>query len=55
MKPTYEELEVQVEVLRSALENIVEYWNKDRNDYAMHDACWHNVNTAAEALEALNK
>lgn len=35
---------------KDALESIVEYWNKDRNDSAMHDACWHNVNTAAEAL-----
>jgi hypothetical protein len=38
-------------VLEEAMESIVEYWNKDRNDEAMHDACWHNVNTAAEALE----
>jgi hypothetical protein len=32
-------------------QSIVEYWNKDRNDSAMHDACWHNVNTASETLE----
>lgn len=38
-------------VLEEAMENIVEYWNKDRNDEAMHDACWHNVNTAAGALK----
>jgi hypothetical protein len=37
-------------VMREALESIAEYWNRDRNDSAMHDACWHAINTADEAL-----
>jgi hypothetical protein len=48
---TIAELRSEVERYRKALESIVEYWNKDRNDGAMHDACWHNVNTAADALD----
>ena len=36
--------------LYEALESIAEYWNRDRNEDAMHDACWHAVNTAADAL-----
>ena len=32
------------------LENIVEYWNRDRNDKAMHDALWHIIEAAQEAL-----
>lgn len=39
--------------LVEALESIVEYWNRDRNDMAMHDACWHAINTAEAALAAL--
>lgn len=36
--------------MREALESIAEYWNRDRNDMAMHNACWHAVNTAEDAL-----
>ena len=36
--------------LVEVLESIAEYWNQDRNDAAMHDACWHAVNTATETL-----
>lgn len=36
--------------LEGAMTNISEYWNRDRNDEAMHDACWHAVETALNAL-----
>lgn len=38
---------------RDALAHIVEYWNRDRNEDAMHDALWHIIETAAQALEAV--
>jgi hypothetical protein len=36
--------------LLEALESIAEYWNQDRNDQAMHDACWHAIETARAAI-----
>ncbi len=36
--------------MREALESIQEYWNRDRNDTAMFDACWHAIETAEAAL-----
>ena len=39
-------------VLRKALEHIVEYWNRDRNEDAMYDAIEHMIETAAQALES---
>ena len=36
--------------LLEALEHIVEYWNRDRNDNAMHDALWHIIETAEQAI-----
>lgn len=44
-------LEAQVEQAREALEGIVGYWNRDRNDEAMHDACWRAIETAEAALQ----
>lgn len=38
--------------LREALEHIVEYWNRDRNEDAMYDALEHMIETAAQALES---
>jgi hypothetical protein len=38
--------------LSAALESIREYWNRDNNERAMEDACWHAINRASEALEA---
>jgi|GEM_PF-4146626 len=35
---------------KMALESIKEYWNRDNNEKAMHDACWHAVDTAHAAL-----
>ncbi len=52
---TYKELEEakeRIKRLEEALESIREYWNRDNNERAMEDACWHAINTAAEALEA---
>lgn len=37
--------------LVKALEEIINYWNRDRNEEAMHDACWHSISTAQEALD----
>jgi hypothetical protein len=34
-----------------ALNSIREYWNQDRNDKAMFDACQYAVNTAEEVLK----
>ena len=35
---------------RDALVSIEEYWNRDQNEPAMADACWHAVNMAHDAL-----
>ncbi len=35
---------------RDALVSIEEYWNRDQNETAMADACWHAVNVAQDAL-----
>lgn len=40
----------EIEGLRESLENIIEYWNKDRNDKAMHDALWYMIGEAEQAL-----
>lgn len=40
----------EIERLRTALAEISEYWNRDQNDQAMHDACWHAIDTANAAL-----
>ena len=42
-----------LEQAREALESISEYWNRDRNDMAMHNACWHAINTANDTLAAI--
>lgn len=34
-----------------ALNSIREYWNEDRNDKAMFDACWFAINTAESVLK----
>ena len=36
--------------LRDALVSIEEYWNRDQNETAMADACWHAVNTAQDVI-----
>lgn len=36
--------------MREALGEIADYWNRDQNDQAMYDACWHAINTANAAL-----
>lgn len=33
-----------------ALQHIAEYWNRDRNDSAMHDALWHIIEIAEDAI-----
>ena len=45
-------LQERIKRLEEALESIREYWNRDNNERAMNDACWHAINTASEALEA---
>ena len=41
----------RIKRLEEALECIREYWNRDNNERAMEDACWHAINTTSEALE----
>ncbi|MCK9554153.1 hypothetical protein [Aquamicrobium sp.] len=36
--------------LREALAEISGYWNRDQNEQAMYDACWHAISTANAAL-----
>lgn len=50
--PTDVDQELVQEMVK-ALESIREYWNRDRNDEAMHDACWYAVNTASAVLAKL--
>ncbi len=45
------QLKEQLKAKDEALEHIIEYWNQDRNDKAMHDALWHIIETAEQALE----
>ena len=44
--------EARVIELEEALAHIVEYWNRDANEQAMHDALWHIIETAEQALSA---
>ena len=41
----------QREKMVNALHSICEYWNQDRNDTAMFDACWYALNTAEKVLK----
>lgn len=36
--------------LLEALQSIAEYWNRDQNETAMADACWHAIETAMAAI-----
>jgi len=50
------ENEAMREALKEAHDTFIslqEYWNRDQNDVAMANACWHTVNTSAEALARL--
>ena len=40
----------QRDELREALQSIAEYWNRDQNETAMADACWHAIETAMAAI-----
>lgn len=40
----------RAERFRDALISINEFWNRDQNEKAMIGACWHAVETSAEAL-----
>lgn len=51
-KEELNEAKDRIKRLEEALESIREYWNRDNNERAMEDACWHAINTASEALEA---
>lgn len=44
------QLSAQVEGMRSALQHIAEYWNRDENDKAMADALWHIIDEANDAI-----
>jgi len=50
----------EVEAMREAIKEardvfvaLSEYWNKDQNENAMADACWHTVETSSDALAKL--
>lgn len=50
----------EIEAMREAIKeahdtfvNLSEYWNKDQNEKAMADACWHTVETSLDALDKL--
>lgn len=50
------EIDAMREALREAHDvfvNLSEYWNKDQNENAMADACWHTVETSYDALAKL--
>lgn len=50
------EIEAMREAIREAHDAFVdlsEYWNKDQNEKAMADACWHTVETSSDALAKL--
>ena len=47
----YDADQAEIKRLRDALEHIIEYWNRDPNDTAMHDALWHIIETAEQALK----
>jgi hypothetical protein len=43
-------LTAERDALRDALVSIEEYWNRDCNERAMEDACYHAIETAGAAL-----
>ena len=45
-----EQLRAQAARMKHALEHIAEYWNRNNNEKAMEDVCWHAIETAKEAL-----
>lgn len=46
----YAVLKAEHEAMYEALGHINEYWNRDRNDRAMHDALWEIIETTEAAL-----
>lgn len=42
-------------VLLEALGSILEYWNRDRNDEAMHNALWHIINVSESAIKQVTE
>jgi hypothetical protein len=50
----------QIEAMREAIQeahdafvDLSEYWNKDQNENAMADACWHTIETSLDAITKL--
>ena len=48
---TPRQLAEENKALLEALISISEYWNRDRNDGAMHDALWHIINVSESAIK----
>ena len=46
----YNEVIKQRDELLEALKDIAGYWNRDQNETAMADACWHAIQVADEAI-----
>ena len=44
------ELLAQRDELLDTLKHIEEYWNRNNNERAMEDACWHIIETAQDAI-----
>jgi hypothetical protein len=45
----YTEAKQRIKRLEEAVESIQEYWNRDNNERAMENACWHAWRKAKEA------
>jgi len=52
LKKENDELKQRIKRLEDALVSIREYWNRDKNQRAMVDACWYAIDKSSEALEA---
>lgn len=50
LREKLEQTQAQAAAMREALEHILEYWNRDRNDEAMYDALEEIIYTAENAL-----
>ena len=44
-------IDTEIKKLVEVLISIHEYWNRDNNEKAMEDACWHTVETSEQILK----
>jgi cell division septum initiation protein DivIVA len=50
LKKENDELKQRIKRLEDALVSIREYWNRDKNQRAMVDACWYAIEISSEAV-----